>query len=71
MVTTDVSIDFGDVVVHATLYAERAVLEICNVKETARALSDLAESCEDKNAGPSDSLPGDPLQPLIRAYYML
>ena len=40
--------DFGDVVVDATLNAEHAVLEIRNVKEAARRLSDLAERHEEK-----------------------
>ena len=62
---------FGDVVVNATLYVEHAVLEICNVKEAARRLSDLAERHEEKNADHADGLPGDPLQPLIRAYCTL
>ena len=66
-----VCIDDEDVDVGATVYAEHAVLEIRNAKETARALSDLAERREEKNAGPADSLPRDPLQPLFRAYYML
>ena len=61
--TTDVCIDGEDVVVDATLYAEHGDPQL----QRGRS-SDLAERREEKNAGPADSLPGDPLQPLIRAY---
>ena len=42
VVATDVC-DGEDVVVEATVYAEHAVLEICDVKDSAPRLFDLAE----------------------------
>ena len=58
-------------VVDAILCAERALLEIRGVKEAARRFNDLGERREEKSAGPADRLPGGPLQPFMRAYYML
>ena len=66
-----VCIDGQEFVVDAILCAEHALQEIRGVKVAARRFNDLAERREEKSAGPADRLPGDPLQPLIRACYML
>ena len=63
-----VCVDGPGFVGDAILRAERALLEICDVKGAARSCNDLAERCEEKSVGPADRIPGDPFQPVMRAY---
>ena len=53
------------------LGAEHAFLEVRDVEVATRRVNDFARLREETSAGLADRFPGDTLQPLLRAYYML